>query len=591
MAAARTDIAPTETNPHLVFIPQKNQFKWNSDLNTLRDFWITELEGGDEDNLVSVNSNGHTEVLKFESVTVNFYASTKTLQVQGSQKDHYIKKLRSIAENGTKAQDTLIESTFNSGRAEITDPVLNVKPTSDHDDRYEKFEAFIKEQRDFNKKIESHIASNSVEISECTIELKDLEHKCKNQTKEVKLFCGNHIQAVKDEIGEEMQKLAKQIANLSSKLSSDLKTLKTKASSTEDSIKHILQQLSEIKNQLCISEESLISQLQETSHQEPALQQSTVIADSNEYTYAAATSNRYETLVEENRSIVESTPPNTQPNPASTTTSSPTATRTQPPISQPNDQPAFTSSSNQKHVPNPNERSPKGPVLLLGDSMIRGIQQRKFAPNRYVNKQIIAGGTREIRQYINHMQERNDYDYIVIHSGTNDVGNLTANEIRLNMENCLVNLKQRWPNSTIAISGLTYVPRDTNKNQLIDEINCHYESICTELGVTFIDNKRVTCDNYGNLIEQVFYDDVHLNNKIGTKKLVTNVKYHLGLNGRNFESLQLPRNRRVFARIPNGPQREQYYNERRRRNYYNNQPLQALNLIAEYLRDSEMMMR
>ena len=185
------------------------------------------------------------------------------------------------------------------------------------------------------------------------------------------------------------------------------------------------------------------------------------------------------------------------------------------------------------------------------------------------------------------MQERNDYDYIVIHSGTNDVGNLTANEIRINMENCLVNLKHRWPNSTIAISGLTYVPRDISKNQYIDEINCHYESICTELGVIFIDNKRVTCDNYGNLIEQVFYDDVHLNNKIGTKKLVTNVKYHLGLRGRNLESL--PRNRRGFAHVPNGPGREQSYNERRRRNYYNNQPLQALNLIAEYLRDSVMM--
>ena len=99
--------------------------------------------------------------------------------------------------------------------------------------------------------------------------------------------------------------------------------------------------------------------------------------------------------------------------------------------------------------------------------------------------------------------------YIVIHSGTKDVGKLTANEIRTNMENCLVNLKHRWPNSTIAISGLTYVPRDNSKNQLIDEINRHYESICTDLSVTFIDNKRVTCDNYGNLIEQVFYDDVH----------------------------------------------------------------------------------
>ena len=52
-------------------------------------------------------------------------------------------------------------------------------------------------------------------------------------------------------------------------------------------------------------------------------------------------------------------------------------------------------------------------------------------------------------QYINHMQERNDYDYIVIHSGTNDVGKLTANEIRTNMENWLVNLKHNWLNSTI----------------------------------------------------------------------------------------------------------------------------------------------
>ena len=84
--------------------------------------------------------------------------------------------------------------------------------------------------------------------------------------------------------------------------------------------------------------QSLISQFQETSHKDPASQLLTVIADSNEYKYTVATSNRYETLVEENRSIVESIPPNTRPNPSSTTTSSPTATRTQPPMSQPNEQ-------------------------------------------------------------------------------------------------------------------------------------------------------------------------------------------------------------------------------------------------------------
>ena len=174
---------------------------------------------------------------------------------------------------------------------------------------------------------------------------------------------------------------------------------------------------------------------------------------------------------------------------------------------------------------NPNERLSKAPVLLLGDSIIRGIQQRKFAPNRYVNKQTIAGGTRENKPvHQSHARKK----WLWLHCNPfwykwSDVGKLTANEIRTNMENCLVNLKHRWPNSTIAISGLTYVPRGNSKNQLIDEINCHYESICTDLSVTFIDNKRVTCDNYGNLIEQVFYDDVHLNNKIGTKKLVTNI--------------------------------------------------------------------
>ena len=192
---------------------------------------------------MSVNSNA--EVLKFESVTVNFYSCTKTLRVQGSQKDQYVKKLRNIVEKGTKCQDTLIEVAPNSGSAEITEPVLNLKPISDPNDRYEKFAAFIKEQRDFNKKIKSHISSNSIEISECTIELKDLEQKFKSRAKEIKLSCENHNQAVKDEIGEEVQKLAKQIANLSSKLSLDLKTLKTKGSSTEDSIKHILQQLND----------------------------------------------------------------------------------------------------------------------------------------------------------------------------------------------------------------------------------------------------------------------------------------------------------------------------------------------------------
>ena len=51
----------------LVFNPTKRQFKWNGDLTSLKDFWITNLEGGNINSLLNVSSNGSTEVLKFEA--------------------------------------------------------------------------------------------------------------------------------------------------------------------------------------------------------------------------------------------------------------------------------------------------------------------------------------------------------------------------------------------------------------------------------------------------------------------------------------------------------------------------------------------
>ena len=176
-------------------------------------------------------------------------------------------------------------------------------------------------------------------------------------------------------------------------------------------------------------------------------------------------------------------------------------------------------------------------------------------------------------------EEKNDYDYIVIHTGTNDVGNLSTDEIVKNMENYLGKLKNRRPDARIGLSGPTYAPWEEAKNTLTDEINCFYESICSKMDLIDIDNKKVTCDMYGNLNDQVFYDDVHLNNRIGTRKLVMNIKHHLGLRGRNFDSwptsLDARRNRREI-RVQAGPQT---FNHRASNRII--QPLQALNLLAE----------
>ena len=78
-------------------------------------------------------------------------------------------------------------------------------------------------------------------------------------------------------------------------------------------------------------------------------------------------------------------------------------------------------------------------------------------------------------------EEKNDYDYIVTQTSTNDVGNLSTDEIVNDMEYYLGKLKNRWSDARIGLSGLTYGPREEAKNTLIDEINCFYESICSKL--------------------------------------------------------------------------------------------------------------
>ena len=76
------------------------------------------------------------------------------------------------------------------------------------------------------------------------------------------------------------------MSNLITKLLAELKALKTRAKSTEDSVNHIVQQLGEIKNQVCVSEESLISHMHDASRQDSQSQ-----TESNERTFAEVTAN------------------------------------------------------------------------------------------------------------------------------------------------------------------------------------------------------------------------------------------------------------------------------------------------------------
>ena len=149
-----------------------------------------------------------------------------------------------------------------------------------------------------------------------------------------------------------------------------------------------------------------------------------------------------------------------------------------------------------------------------------------------------------MKQHIKTMVDRNVYDHVIVHSRRNDVDKLDRSK-RHSYEHG----KRRWPNAEIALSGLTYAPREYNTK--IDDINCCYEAICTEHSITYINNQRVTADTFRNIDPKIFFDDLHLNNKIGTKRLVPKIKSRIGLRRREGNREQTSRMQYNSSRLQN----------------------------------------
>ena len=89
-------------------------------------------------------------------------------------------------------------------------------------------------------------------------------------------------------------------------------------------------------------------------------------------------------------------------------------------------------------------------------------------------------------------------------------------------------------------------------------------------------HQRVTADTFGNIDPEVFFDDLHLNNKIGTKRLVANIKSRIGLRR---EGNREQANRRQYnsSRLQNRRWNSRQYN-------WEFPPLQALNALADYFK-------
>lgn len=156
--------------------------------------------------------------------------------------------------------------------------------------------------------------------------------------------------------------------------------------------------------------------------------------------------------------------------------------------------------------------------LILSDSILRRIIPRKFTPKGRTLKRYIRGGAKTCTAFIEKYGKAFNPKNIIINIGTRDLQN--SGIVNSEFNQLFEIAEKTWPNAKINILPIIY--RQDMAKQIVDEANL---IICIE-GEKF---KKVSLLNKFELSNEMFYDQVHLNNNQGLPALVKHLKSELKL--------------------------------------------------------------
>ena len=145
-------------------------------------------------------------------------------------------------------------------------------------------------------------------------------------------------------------------------------------------------------------------------------------------------------------------------------------------------------------------RVPTQGIVIIGDSIIKNVNPVKLSKRR-VQKYTYPGKTTpEINNELTKINIQLPPSHVIVHTGTNDVPVETTEKCVSNMEELIMSVKQKFPNSKIGISGIT--PRqDIDLKLKIKEIDEKVQTLSSKHGVKFINNLSIdkTCLNSSKL--------------------------------------------------------------------------------------------
>ena len=171
-----------------------------------------------------------------------------------------------------------------------------------------------------------------------------------------------------------------------------------------------------------------------------------------------------------------------------------------------------------------------GLILILSDSMLKGIKETILSNKTYINKQYITGAKIEdLHNLISKMKDTVAYSQIVIHVGMNNIFKTNETDMIDEIETLLESIKQKWPYANVIFSSIILHKTDSRKNAIVNRINQEIKHLSNRLSFRLMDNTNVVTLSTGNIDNDAYSDNLHLNNQKGSRKLAKNLEIYLRL--------------------------------------------------------------
>ena len=155
--------------------------------------------------------------------------------------------------------------------------------------------------------------------------------------------------------------------------------------------------------------------------------------------------------------------------------------------------------------------------LIISDSMLRRINPRKFSPRQITVKKFVSGGITAGTNFITQQGVHYKPKKVLIHIGTRDLPHNTLTEELYNR--MVETAVKTWDTAEIYI--LPILERKDLTQNIVNEANHVIKVVC--------DRHNVTLMNHFKVEPNMYYDQVHLNDRIGLPRLIQHIKIGMNL--------------------------------------------------------------